>query len=224
VIPVAFVVLIRASNTIPLFSRQLVTSRQLIRTGGINGSQNQNSLQTETVMKSRILIAAMALVFGFSNLARAGKEEFIHLGHKLKAEFPMVSKHVQKKVDTDLGEATNDMFVSGCDGKAYMLMVTEVEGKKFLPPQLSEFMNGLVPALEGTYKNAKLVKESELELNKNCPGGRCYLVQHDAGMLVLWATVANGKVYVAWVSGPTKKDLGSDVEKEFLNSIEIEKK
>ena len=69
-------------------------------------------------MKTHILITALALVFGFSNLAQAGKEDFTHLGHKLKAEFSMVMKHVEKKIDTDVGAATIDMFVCGGEGKA----------------------------------------------------------------------------------------------------------
>jgi hypothetical protein len=175
-------------------------------------------------MKTRILIAALALVFGFSSLAHAGKEEFVHLGHKLKAEFPMVSKHVEKKIDAQDGEATIDMFVCGGDGKAYMIMVTEIEGKTLRRSDLAEYMMSFIPGLEGNFKNVKLVKESDLELNKNCPSGRCYLVQHDEGMIVLWATVQNGKVYIAWVMAPAKKDLGSNEAKAFLNSIEIEKK
>jgi hypothetical protein len=175
-------------------------------------------------MKTRILIAALALVFGFSSLAQAGKkEELIHLGHNLKATFPALSKHVQKKVETPLGEMTTDMYVTNTDGKTYMMMVAEIDGRPMKPSDTKEFMSGLIPGLEGSFKNVKIVKESELELNKNCPKGRCYLVQHDDGMMVLWATVENGKVYVAWVTGPTKQDLGNKEAKEFLMSIEIEK-
>jgi hypothetical protein len=176
-------------------------------------------------MKTRILIAALALVFGFTNLARAGgKEEITHLGHNLKAEFPAVTKQVQKKLDSPNGEVTIDVIVAAAEGRNYMLTVMAIEGQTAKLKDLHETMKGMIDGLEGSFKNVKLVKESELELNKNCPKGRCYLVQHDAGMMVLWATVENGKVYVAWVGGSSKQDLGSKEAKEFLMSIEIEKK
>jgi hypothetical protein len=172
-------------------------------------------------MKTRILITALALVFGFTTLARA--DEFTSKTHKLKADFPMEAKTVQKKIDSDAGEVTSDVYVCGGDGKFYMLMVVRLEGKVFQPLELSEFMDGFIPNLKDSFKGAKLLKETELELNKNCPAGRCYLVQHDGGMIVLWATVKNGKVYLAFVGGPSKNDLGSNEAKEFLASVVIGK-
>jgi hypothetical protein len=174
-------------------------------------------------MKVRILIAALALVFGFTTLARADKEEFAHKGHKLKAVFPTASKHIENKADSKDGKVATDLYLSARSGKAYMVMVVEIDGKKVLPADMANFMKEFITGMDRTYKNAKSVMDGEIVLNKNCPSGHCYLVQHDGGRILLWATAQHGKAYITFVSADTQKELNTDDVKAFLDSIEIEK-
>ena len=174
-------------------------------------------------MKTRILIAALALAFGFSNLAHAGKEEFIHLGHKLKAEFPAVANHSEKKIDTNNGKVTMDIYLASTGERKFLLLVTEMEGNKLTRKELNREAKDFLKGVEESAKNMKVLKEGATDLNKNCPPGYCYLVQHDGGVHLIWLTIENNKIYAVWVSAKSQAELNDEV-KAFLASIEIEKK
>ncbi len=174
-------------------------------------------------MKTRILIAALAMVFGFSTLAHAAKEEFTHVGHNLKAVFPVTTKHIEKKMDSKDGQVVIDIYLCKKDDVVFMMIVSEIENLKLNHKDLKAQAQTFIEGVDQQAKNMKILKRGESDLNKNCPAGYWFLVKHDDGVNLIWLTIENNKLYTVWVQAKSEKDLGDHV-KTFLDSVEIEKK
>jgi hypothetical protein len=174
-------------------------------------------------MKTRILIAAMALVFGFSSLAQAGKEEVTHVGHKLKAVFPDKTTHSEKKTEGTDGPITVESYSCEANNKFLQLGIVKADKLELKHEDLEARAQEFIEGVDQEAKNMKVIKRGVSDLNKNCPSGYWFLVKHDGGVALNWLTISDNKLYVVSVHAKSEKDLGDEV-KAFLNSVEIAKK
>ena len=175
-------------------------------------------------MKTRILIAALALVFGFSTLAHAGKEEVTHFGHKLKAVFPNSMTHTEKKLDSTEGQISFENYVCIADDKVLQLSIMYSEKLELKHQDLETRAQEFIEGVDRQAKNMKVLKRGVSDLNKNCPAGYWFLIKYDGGVAHFWMTITDNKFYTVCAHVKSEKDLLGAEVKAFLESVEIAKK
>lgn len=166
-------------------------------------------------MIRRFLFAGLTmLTFTIGAMADLHRNE----QHQFEATFP--SKVEQSTTPIPEG---GKVIVAFSTNKTHTFIIgavveTDVE---LAPEQLDKFGKAFIEGLMSKRKNASIIKEEELKLSDTTPMGASYLVKHDTGHLLAWATIENGKGYFVIIEGADEDALKLDEVKKFQKSVKI---